>query len=83
MVDDWSQGLPLGPLRALCSYLREGYNWRRCEAMLNDFGQYRANIDGLGIHFLQVRSPESDELPVLMTHSWPGRSSNSPRWSGL
>ena len=40
--------------------------------MLNRVGQYRTEIDGLGIHFLHIRSPEPDALPMLLTHGWPG-----------
>jgi pimeloyl-ACP methyl ester carboxylesterase len=29
-------------------------------------------IDGLDIHFLHVRSPHADALPVVITHGWPG-----------
>lgn len=71
-VDDTSQGPPLAKLQALVARWRDGYDWRRCEALLNGFGQYRTQIDGLGIHFLHVRSGEADALPLLMTHGWPG-----------
>ena len=71
-VGDWSQGVPLAKLRALCEYWRTAYDWRRCETTLNGLGQSRTTIDGLGIHFLHVRSPEADALPVVMTHGWPG-----------
>jgi epoxide hydrolase len=71
-VDDTSQGPPLAKLQALVDHWQNGYDWRRCEAMLNGFGQHRTEIDGLGIHFLHVRSPEPDALPLLMTHGWPG-----------
>ncbi len=71
-VHDTSQGPPLAKIRALADHWRDGYDWRRCEAMLNGFGQYRAEIDGLGIHFLHVRSPEPAALPLVMTHGWPG-----------
>ncbi|WP_420607335.1 epoxide hydrolase family protein [Novosphingopyxis sp.] len=71
-VDDTSQGPPLAKIRALVDYWREGYDWRRCETMLNRFGQYRTEIDGLGIHFLHIRSPESNTIPLIMTHGWPG-----------
>lgn len=71
-VSDTSQGPPLAKIQALCERWRNGYDWRRCEALLNDFGRYRTEIDGLGIHFLHVRSPEVDALPLLMTHGWPG-----------
>ena len=71
-VADASQGPPLAKLRALVDHWRTAYDWRRCEAMLNGWGQHRTEIDGLGIHFLHVRSPEPDALPLLMTHGWPG-----------
>ena len=71
-VDDWSQGVPLARLRALVDYWRTGYDWRRCEAMLNGFAQYRTEIDGLDLHFLHVRSPHADALPIIITHGWPG-----------
>jgi pimeloyl-ACP methyl ester carboxylesterase len=71
-VNDWSQGAPLGLVQELCTYWHDKYDWRRCERMLNDFGQYRTGIDGLGIHFLHVRSPHENAMPLLITHGWPG-----------
>jgi epoxide hydrolase len=71
-VDDTSQGPPLAKLRALADHWLNGYDWRRCEMLLNGFGQHRTEIDDLGIHFLHIRSPEADALPLLMTHGWPG-----------
>jgi microsomal epoxide hydrolase len=71
-VADTSQGPQLAKLRALVARWRDGYDWRRCEAMLNGFGQYRTQIDGLDIHFLHIRSPEPAARPLLMTHGWPG-----------
>lgn len=71
-VGDASQGAQLDRVRALCGYWRDGYDWRRCEARLNGLGQHRTQIDSLGIHFLHVRSPEADALPLIMTHGWPG-----------
>jgi pimeloyl-ACP methyl ester carboxylesterase len=71
-VADWSQGVPIAKMKALVEYWRTGYDWRRCEARLNGFPQYRTEIDGLGIHFLHVRSRETNALPILITHGWPG-----------
>ena len=71
-VTDWSQGVPLVKAKELCDYWRTGYDWRRCETWLNANGQSKTVIDGLGIHFLHVRSPEPDALPLVMTHGWPG-----------
>lgn len=71
-VSDVSQGPQLAKLRALVDRWQNGYDWRRCETLLNDFGQYRTQIDGLDIHFLHIRSPEPNATPLLMTHGWPG-----------
>jgi pimeloyl-ACP methyl ester carboxylesterase len=72
VVDDWSQGAPLAKVRALCEYWEKSYDWRRCERMLNDFGQFRTEMDGLNLHFLHVRSPHENALPLIITHGWPG-----------
>ena len=71
-VDDWSQGTPLAVLQDLVAYWRNDYDWRACEARLNAPGQFMTEIDGLDIHFLHVRSPRADAMPVVMTHGWPG-----------
>ena len=71
-VDDWSQGVPLAYLQDVCAYWADKYDWRAREARLGAFPQFRTGIDGLGIHFLHVRSPHPGALPLLMTHGWPG-----------
>lgn len=71
-VDDWSQGVPLTSIRDLCDYWAQSYDWRRCERRLNALGQFTTEIDGLGIHFLHIRSPCPEAKPLLMTHGWPG-----------
>jgi hypothetical protein len=71
-VTDWSQGVPRSYLRELCRYWADGYDWRATEQRLNSLPQFRTELDGLGIHFLHVRSPHRDALPLVITHGWPG-----------
>jgi pimeloyl-ACP methyl ester carboxylesterase len=71
-VADWSQGVPLDYLRELCDYWADGYDWRATEARLNALPQFRTVIDGLAVHFVHVRSPRPDALPLIITHGWPG-----------
>jgi pimeloyl-ACP methyl ester carboxylesterase len=71
-VTDWSQGLPLAYARELAGYWAEDYDWRATEARLNTLPQYVTEIDGLGIHFLHIRSSQADALPLLISHGWPG-----------
>src|SRR5262245_38184685 len=71
-VDDWSQGIPLAYVQDVCRYWAERYDWRATETRLNAIPQFRTELDGLGIHFLHLRSPEPDALPLVLTHGWPG-----------
>jgi epoxide hydrolase len=71
-VGDWSQGAPLAKVQALVDHWRHHYDWRKCEAMLNGWGQFVTEIDGLDIHFCHIRSPHENALPMIMTHGWPG-----------
>ena len=71
-VGDWSQGVPLAKAQTLLAYWRDRYDWRRFERRINSFPQYRTEIDGLGIHFLHIRSKHPNALPMVMTHGWPG-----------
>ena len=71
-VDNWTQGIPSELVSELLDYWRHEYDWRVCQANLNSYPQFTTEIDGLGIHFLHVRSPEPNARPLLMTHGWPG-----------
>ncbi len=72
LVDDWSQGIPLGYVQDVCAYWADEYDWRAREAALNRFDQFTTSIDGLDVHFIHVRSPHDDAVPLLITHGWPG-----------
>ncbi|RVV97921.1 epoxide hydrolase [Mesobaculum littorinae] len=71
-VEDGRQGPPLVKLRDLVERWKDGYDWRRCEALLNGWGQHLTRIDGTDIHFLHVRSAHAEAMPLLLTHGWPG-----------
>ena len=72
LVSDRSQGVQLATIQELARYWATDYDWRRCEARLNALPQFKAEIDGVDIHFIHVRSRHEDALPLIMTHGWPG-----------
>jgi pimeloyl-ACP methyl ester carboxylesterase len=72
LVDDRSQGVQLATMRALVRYWTTEYDFGRLEARLNALPQFMTEIDGVDIHFIHVRSPHEDALPLIMTHGWPG-----------
>jgi epoxide hydrolase len=68
----WDLGVPLDYLKGLAGYWATTYDWRGQEAALNEFAQFTTVIDDQNVHFLHVRSPEPEALPLLITHGWPG-----------
>ena len=72
LVGDASQGVESATIRELARYWAIDYDWRKCEAKLNALPHFMTEIDGLGIHFIHVRSPHEDALPLIITHGWPG-----------
>ena len=71
-VADASQGVQLATIQKLARYWETSYDWRKCEARLNALPQFITTIDGVDIHFIQVRSKYPNALPVIITHGWPG-----------
>jgi microsomal epoxide hydrolase len=67
----WDHGIPLARVKELAAHWRTTFDWRAREAALNAFPQFTTEIDGTNIHFVHVRSPEPDALPLIITHGWP------------
>jgi pimeloyl-ACP methyl ester carboxylesterase len=72
LVTDTSQGVKSAMLQALSSYWTDEHDWRRTEAKLNALPQFKTEIDGLGIHYIHVKSQHENALPLIITHGWPG-----------
>ena len=72
LVEDYSQGVQLATIEALLRYWVNDYDFGRVEARLNALPQFKTEIDGLGIHFIHVKSDHEDALPLILTHGWPG-----------
>jgi len=72
LVNDRTQGVQSATIRELANFWTSEYDWRACEAKLNALPQFKTEIDGVDIHFIYVRSPHEDALPLIMTHGWPG-----------
>src|SRR5437588_11396553 len=72
LVADRSEGVQLAALQALARYWGTEYEFGRVEARLNAIPQFITEIDGVEVHFIDVRSSHDNALPLLMTHGWPG-----------
>jgi pimeloyl-ACP methyl ester carboxylesterase len=72
LVPDRSQGVQLATVQELARYWATDYDWRKAEAKLNALPQFTTEIDGVEIHFIHVKSPHENALPLIITHGWPG-----------
>lgn len=68
----WKQGVPVHIMKDFTQYWLEEYDWRKCEAWFNSVPQFMADIDGMKVHFLHIRSKHPDALPMMLIHGWPG-----------
>lgn len=70
--DPWAYGASVAAIQELVGYWREQFDWRAQEAALNAFPQYRVELHGIPLHFLQVEGQGPDPVPLLLNHGWPG-----------
>ncbi|WP_084497108.1 epoxide hydrolase family protein [Nocardia amamiensis] len=68
---EWGKGMRVSYLKPLAEYWRTEFDWPAVEAKLNELPQFVTDIDGQQVHFLHVRSPEPDALPLVLNHGWP------------
>jgi pimeloyl-ACP methyl ester carboxylesterase len=71
-VSDQTQGVQLATIQELARYWATEYDFGRLEQRLNAFPHFITELDGLDIHFIHVRSPHENALPLIITHGWPG-----------
>ncbi|HUP75717.1 MAG TPA: alpha/beta fold hydrolase [Acidimicrobiales bacterium] len=71
-VTDWSQGVPLAYVQEICNYWADEYDFDAAQQRLNAHPNYCAEVDGLDIHFVHVRSRHADAIPLVLSHGWPG-----------
>ena len=70
--EEWKKGAPIGYLRKLVDYWANKFDWKKQEALLNEYPQFITEIDGQNIHFLHIRSGNPNAIPLMLIHGWPG-----------
>ncbi len=68
----WEYGTDSNYLRELLDYWQNDFDWREQEAALNQFDQFKTEIDGLEIHFIHQLAQNPDAMPLMIVHGWPG-----------
>ena len=68
----WDYGSNLDYMKELVDYWRNDFDWRAQESLINSFSHYKADVEGLGIHFIHERGNGPNPMPLVITHGWPG-----------
>ncbi len=68
---DWDYGVPLEFMRNIIHYWATSFDWRAQEERMNSFRNYRAEIGGMGVHFVYEPGQGPDPIPLLINHGWP------------
>ena len=68
----WEYGPPLSYMQELISYWQSNFNWRAQEEAINELAHFRADVNGVGIHFIHERGKGPNPFPLIITHGWPG-----------
>lgn len=70
--DGWERGVPTDYLKNLAAYWQNTFDWKKQEFLLNQYPQFLTDIDGQKIHFLHIKSENSNAIPLMLIHGWPG-----------
>jgi microsomal epoxide hydrolase len=68
----WAYGANLEFIKALCSYWVEQYDWKKWEAALNRFPQFKASVGTQDLHFYKEVGSGPRPKPLILSHGWPG-----------
>ena len=68
----WDYGTNMDYLKELVDYWQNSFGWRAQEEAINRFSHFKADVDGLGIHFIHQKGVGPDPMPLVLTHGWPG-----------
>jgi hypothetical protein len=71
--EQWNRGVPLSEMQRLTNYWRDGFDWRKEEAKLNELPHYQTDItvdgfESLKIHFVWQKSEVKEAIPLLFVH---------------
>lgn len=67
----WDSGTDPDYLRSLLATWANDFDWRKQERELNRFSHYRADVDGVRIHFVRESGKGPAPLPIVLTHGFP------------
>jgi len=71
-MEGWLHGSNKKYLKELCKYWVSDFNWKKHEKLINNFSNFKTNVDGIDIHFIEEKGSGTNPRPLLLMHGWPG-----------
>ena len=71
-MEGWTHGTNKEYLKELCEYWASDFDWKKHENLINSFSNFKTNVDGIDIHFIQEKGSGKNPKPLLLMHGWPG-----------
>jgi pimeloyl-ACP methyl ester carboxylesterase len=69
---EWTYGASLSYMKSLVTYWHDTFNWRNVEDKINAYANFKAEIEGIGIHYMLIKGKSKRSVPLIITHGWPG-----------
>ena len=71
-MEGWLHGSNKKYLKELCKYWVSDFDWKKHEKLINNFSNFKTNVDGIDIHFIEEKGSGTNPRPLLLMHGWPG-----------
>ena len=68
----WEYGTNIDYMKEISNYWTQSFNWRKHEAEINKFSNFKTKVDDIEIHFIHEKGSGSNPTPLLLMHGWPG-----------
>lgn len=78
----WEKGVPVDYLKNIADYWLNEFDWKKQEAILNQYPNFITEIEGQNIHYLHIKSPRANAVPLMLIHGWPGSFADFTRVIG-
>lgn len=72
MQNGWEKGAPVDYLKNVADYWLHEFDWKKQQAVLNQYPHFITEIEGQNIHYVHIRSPRANAVPLMLIHGWPG-----------
>lgn len=68
----WEYGANLDYMKEIADYWTTDFDWKVQEKSINQFPQFKAEVNGIDMHFIHEIGSGPSPTPLIISHGWPG-----------